>query len=177
LQRIEDYAFVALRLLDSSGPAGWLHNEWLAWNKDQPELLVRLTQHSLELSYLLTPTALPSKYDDPNWDIQQEIGKNWQKQAKRDPHNLQTRLLNASEVARYPQAYLFREMLKQEEIDLTKGITWRASWELWLQKEMARGRSATYQACLNLRLLLCKGNQQQQQEIINELIASLSTYG
>ncbi len=40
--RITEYALITLRLLDVDGPAGWLHQAWLTWNKEQPELLGRL---------------------------------------------------------------------------------------------------------------------------------------
>ena len=37
--------------------------------------------------------------------------------------------------------------------------------------------AATYQACLHLRLLLCRGNDPQRQEIANELVTGLSKRG
>jgi hypothetical protein len=90
---IEDYAFVTLRLLDKDGPPGWLCAQWLIWANQQPDLLERLTQHSLELGYLLTPAAFPATRADPNWERQEEVGEKWQERAKRDPSSLQTLLL------------------------------------------------------------------------------------
>ncbi len=168
---IEDYALVALRLLDAAGPAGWLHKEWLKWSEEQPELLERLTQHSLELDYLLTPAAVPGKRDDQNWDAQIKIDQEWKQLAQRDLHDLQLQLLQASNTARFPHAYLFKQMLATELADQS----WRITWDSILQREMALGRSATYQACLDLRLLLHKNNHQQHQKIADELMAAIVT--
>src|SRR5205823_5351579 len=107
--RIEEYAFVALRLLDKDGPAGWLHRAWLTWNEEEPALLERLTQHSLELDYLLTPAAFPTPYDHkhPYWQAQKKLGDEWKQQGQRNPRGLQTALLQVSDAARYPHAHLY----------------------------------------------------------------------
>ncbi len=84
--RVEEYAIVALRLLGTAGPAGWWHKAWLEWSEKQPELLERLTQHALELNYLLTPTALPDTYG-PNQEKQIRIGKDWQQKGRRNPES------------------------------------------------------------------------------------------
>ena len=60
--RIEEYAYIALRRFDMYGPPNWLHNKWLEWNQHQPELTERLTMHSHEIHYLMTPAALPSTW-------------------------------------------------------------------------------------------------------------------
>src|SRR5437660_9050539 len=112
--QITEYALATLRLLDTHGPAGWLHQAWLTWSKDQPELLEHLSQHSLQLDALLTPAAFPATLDDANWQKQFTLGKNWQKHARNNPRELQTRLLQASTVARFPYSYLYWRMLKQE---------------------------------------------------------------
>ncbi len=167
---IEDYAFLTLRLLDKEGPPGWLHAQWLIWADEQPELLARLTQHSLELDSLLTPAAFPMKPDDPNWERQEEIGKDWQ--AKRDTHGLQTRLLQASSAARYPHALLYRQLLQAETQSKER---WQTVWNRLLDAEMRRGHPATYQACLHLRLMLAAGNQEQRITIVSTLLQHLSS--
>ncbi|MEO6888414.1 MAG: hypothetical protein ABI456_04585 [Ktedonobacteraceae bacterium] len=169
--KVADYAFVALRLLDAAGPAGWLHTQWLTWSKEQPHLLERLTQHSLEIGYLLTPAAFPTRDGDPNWDKYSNMANEWKNHAQRNPGDLQIQLLHASNVARYPHAYLFKQMLEQE----TGGQPWRATWDNYLQKEMARGRTSTYQSCLSLQLWLSQGDQQQQQAIAADIMKALST--
>src|SRR6266571_4179239 len=171
--RIEEYALVALRLLDAAGPAGWLHSDWRKWSEERPELLERLTQHSLEIDYLLTPAAFPARSDDPNWNAQINIGNEWKKLAQRDSRSLNTQLLQASDTARFPHASLFKQLLESELA--SPSTPWRTVWDTLLQKEMARGGSTTYQVCLYLRLLLCRSNDQQRQEIANELMVALST--
>src|SRR5207245_295324 len=52
--------------------------------------------------------------------------------------------------------------------------SWRRTWDTFLQKEMARGRCATYQLCLDLRLLLCEGNEQRLHELADELLVALA---
>ncbi|MBA2393924.1 MAG: hypothetical protein H0V70_14415, partial [Ktedonobacteraceae bacterium] len=168
--RITDYAIVTLRLLDDVGPAGWLHKEWVQWNAEKPALLEQLTQHALELDYLLTPAALPANYRDPNWDKQNEISKEWKKRAQRNPRELQAQLLKASTAARFPQAWLFKKLLLAE----TQNIPWRNTWNAVLRGEMAQGKSVMYQACLDLRLLLNKDNEQERKAIAAELQNALS---
>jgi hypothetical protein len=169
--RVEEYAFLTLRILDVAGPAGWLHDDWRKWSEKRPEILQLLTTHSLEIDYLLTPGAFPAKRDDSNWYEQLNIADEWKTTGQRDPAGLQAQLLEASDTARYPHAYLFKQMLDSE---LTSSTTpWRTVWETCLQKEMSYGRSATYKACLHLRLLLCRGNNLQRQEIANELMTDL----
>ena len=170
--RVTEYALVALRLLDKDGPAGWVHKEWLTWSKEQPASLERLTRHSLELDYLLTPAALPGDGDDPNWNEQSAISKDWKQRAQRNPRELQLQLLQASNAARFPHASLFKVLLQEET--KTQGVAWQDVWDRHLQEEMKCGRSVTYQACLNLRLLLCKNNGQKRQEIATELQTMLS---
>jgi len=170
---IADYAFVTLRLLDRDGPPGWLHAQWLALANEQPDLLARLTQHSLELDSLLTPAAFPAKKsEDPNRQRQEEIGTDWQKRARRDPRGLQSDLLQASSAARYPHALLYWQLL-QAETQSTE--PWQALWDRLLEAEMGRGRTATYQACLNLRLLLAKGDKNQRNAIMAILLQHLSS--
>src|SRR5579875_2439438 len=169
---ITDYAFVTLRLLDKDGPPGWLHTQWLTWANEQPDLPARLTQHSLELNSLLTPAAFPAERDDPNWQRQTEIGKDWQERARRDPHGLQTDLLQASSAARYPHALLYWQLLRAE---MQSGEYWQTTWDRLLDAEMQRGRPATYQTCLNLRLLLAQGNENQRSAIIATLLQHLSS--
>ena len=168
--RVTEYALVALRLLDKDGPAGWMHKQWLTWSKELP--LERLTQHSLELDYLLTPAALPANSSDPHWDEQLNISQNWKQKAQRNPRELQLQLLQASNTARFPHAFLFRTMLLEET--RTQSVPWQEIWDECLRREMMSGREITYQTCLNLRLLLCKGNEQKRQEIANELQTMLS---
>ena len=88
---------------------------------------------------------------------------------------MQAQLLQASDTARYPHAHLFEQMLESELA--SPGTLWRKVWDTCLQKEMSYGRGATYQACLHLRLLLCRGNEPQRQEIANELVTDLSKRG
>ncbi len=175
-QTVVEYAFVALRLLDAAGPAGWLHGQWLQWAEQQPELLDRLSQHSLELGYLMTPAALPGRITSPHWDTQLQIYRKWQQRVRRDPRNVYLQLLHASDAARYPHAFLYKQMLDQEPVTSPAKQPWQMLWNAFLQKEMAHGRSTTYQPCLHLRLLLSSGNLQQLQEIANELMAELSTH-
>lgn len=169
-QRAEEYAYVALRRLDIYGPAKWLHDKWLEWNEKQPQLLVNLTEHSQELLYLITPAALPNKANSPYWDVQRKIGNTWQQHS----HNLQTQLLNASDIARYPHAYLLHQLLESESAsESSANLPWYILWDTMLQEEMRHGRSATYLACLSLRLLLSRVIEQQPQRLANELEASL----
>jgi hypothetical protein len=173
---IEEYALAALRLLDAHGPAGTLHTAWQTWDKAQPILLERLTQHSLELGSLLTPAAFPPNSTDPNWNTYINIANEWQQRGQRNTHELQKNLLQASTAARYPHAYLFWRLLTLETTS-TDGRTWRTLWNDCLRAEMTYGRSATYQTSLNLRLLLAKDDQTQQQEIASDLLADLSSAG
>ena len=132
--RVEEYALVALRLLDAAGPAGWLHADWRKWGKEQPELLERLTRHSLEIDSLFTPAALPASYNDPNWDKQLQIASAWKKSGQSNPLAVQAQLLQASDTARYPHAHLFEQMLDSELA--SPGTLWRKAWNTCLQKEM-----------------------------------------
>jgi hypothetical protein len=172
--RVEDFAFVALRLLDVAGPARWLRDAWLTWQKERPDLLQRLAQHTLELNYLVTPAALPGKSISPNWTAQFQVVKRWQQQGQRNPDELQIQLLEECEIARYPHAYLLKQMLNRELNSSPADASWQIIWDTVLREEMARGRSATYQPCLALRLLLCRGNGEHQQKIANELMVALS---
>src|SRR5260370_537243 len=104
---IEGYAFVALHLLDKTGPAGWLHKAWQQWGREEPNYLELLTQHSLALDYLLTPAAFPRTAAEPNWDKQFTLTTHWQKRGRRDPYALQIQLLEASNATRFPHPYLF----------------------------------------------------------------------
>jgi len=225
--KVEDYACLTLRLLDTVGPAGWLHSAWLKWHEEQPELLKRLTQHAFELNYLLTPAALPVKRSNPKWDTLHRISEAWTLcregfEPQVDPHSLeetkikleemhtrmvearetgeylkafldwktlrkqqelqidppsleglQTRLLEASDTVGYPHAFILWQLLKKEEVEASKDLSWRFVWDTFLQEEMARGRSATYQTCLGLRLLLCREDVEHQQKIANELTEAL----
>lgn len=170
---IEDYALVTLRLLDTDGPAGWLHADWLLWSEQQPELLERLTRHSLELNVQLTPAAFPAKPDDPNGKRQLELSINWKQHAHHSSGTLQTQLLQASSAACYPHAVLFKRLLVAEQA--APATAWQTLWERVLQEEMQQGRAATYQPALNLRLLLAHINQQRQQRIAAELERALVT--
>jgi hypothetical protein len=176
--RVEEYAFVALRLLDAIGPAGWLHAAWLKWNEEQPELLEHLTQHSLELDYLLTPVALPKSSNVPNLKTQLKITRDWQEQSRKNPRELQTQLLQAGDAACYPYAYLLKQMLDRELTASSPSpdpsFSWHSSWDSFLREEKARGCSATYQQCLVLQLLLWKGNDEYRQKIADELISALA---
>src|SRR5205807_2672940 len=55
------------------------------------------------------------------------------------------------------------------------GQSWHVVWDTFLQQEMSRGSSATYQTCLHLRLLICADNQAKRQEIADEVMVALST--
>jgi hypothetical protein len=170
---IEDCALVTLRLLDTHGPAGWLHSDWLRWNEEQPDLLQRLTQHGLELDYLLTPAALPTKRDASDWNTWLETGKAWQSLAQHDPGASQTRLLQASNIACYPQAFLFKRLLIHE--DAKPSFSWQEVWYRFLHQEMQQGYAATYLPCLFLYLLLTCDKPHLQQRLASDLLAALVT--
>lgn len=172
---VEEYALVALRLLGTVASPGWLHDDWCKWGEERPELLQRLTQHSLEIDYLLAPAAFPSTSNEPNWEKQIKIANEWIQIGERNPFALQVQLLQSSDTARYPHAYLLEQMLINELA--TPATPWSETWDSYLQKEMARGRSTTYQVCLNLRLMLCEGNDLKRRGIVNELLADLSKPG
>lgn len=171
--KIEEYAFVVLQLLDTYGPCGWLHKDWLVWNEKCPKLLELLTQHSLELDYLLTPVAFPVSTTDPNLDKQIEIAHTWKKLAKSNPGTVQTELLNASNTARYPHAYLFKRLLERELSFPSQA--WRNLWDNLLREEMSYGYCSTYRTCLYLRLLIHKDDSKQCKAILDELISAAST--
>jgi len=57
-----------------------------------------------------------------------------------------------------------------------QGQTWQNCWHATLQKEMTRGRFATYQPCLTLRLLLAENDEIQQQLLAEELLMALSAH-
>ncbi len=171
-RRVAEYAFVILRLLDSEGPAGWLHIEWLHWNKEQPNLLERLTQHSLELDYLLTPAAFHGKDEDAHWRQRIDISREWQELGHKNPYNLQMQLLHTNSAATYPYAYIFKLVLDKELASPT--TPWRIVWDAFLKEEMMHGRNAMYQASLHLRLLLCQEDKQQRQKIADELTEALA---
>ena len=122
---------------------------------------------------LLTPAALPAKPADPNWFKQRDIVNRWKKMGQSNPRGLQMQLLQASSAARYPHAYLFKHLLTQEMTSSTPGQSWHVVWDTFLQQEMSRGSSATYQTCLHLRLLICADNQAKRQEIADEVMPIL----
>jgi hypothetical protein len=174
LPKVQEYAFIILRLLGAAGPAGWLRSQWIEWNRMQPDMLERLTRHSQDFGSLLTPVTLSMRQDDPHWNTQKQIVNEWPKFHRRNKHSLHVQLLQASDVVRFPHAYLFWKILKLEEDKAYKGINWRDVWNAFLQSEMKRGHYATYQTCLNLRLLLAKDNEKQQEEIVSEVVSTLS---
>ena len=183
--KVEEYACVALRLLDKIGPAGWLHESWLGWSAEQPVLLERLAQHSREQKYLITPAALPGAREGPNWVAQYNIGLQWDMAMQhiasgepptrllRDACQLQTQLLQESDAARYPIAFFIKQLLIEERAGTASGQSWRMIWDALLQKEIVSGRGATYRQCLNLRLLLYTKNRQKRQKIANELMEAM----
>ena len=171
---IEDYALVALRLLDAHGPAGWLHTDWLMWNEEQPDLLQRLTQHGLELNALLTPATIPGNLrDDPNWPRQFNMSVTWGGLVPPAFGSWQTSMLQASSTARYPQSLLFKRLLKSEHTAPLSA--WQEIWDRILLQEMQHGHAATYQTCFLMRLLLARKNQQQQQLLASDLLQALVT--
>jgi hypothetical protein len=174
-QRVVEYAFITLRLLDVDGPANWLHTAWHAWNTEKTPLLKLLTQHSLQIGYLLTPAAFPGKHDDPHWDTQLTIRQDWQKLAQPNQGDLQVQLLQASNAANYPQAFLLWQMLTREEQDASSNLSWQEIWHDFLKAEMSRGRDATYQTCLYMRLLLARGDEQLCKQIADELVMAPSS--
>ena len=167
--QVTEYALVTLRLLDNAGPAGWLHTEWVLWNKEKPELLERLTHHAIELDYLLTPAAFPASYSDLNWETQLTLNDEWKQHTKRNSTTLQAQLLQASTAARFPHAWLFKKLLLSEEKESTLNMSWRVIWNKLLQEEMEQGKAVTYQTSLYIWLLLNKDNEQQRQLIATEL--------
>ena len=168
---IEDYAFIALRLFDKAGPAGWIYQKWIDWSQEKPELLERLTRHSDELEHLLSPAAFPGKPDN-KWDDYMTTVFYWQvKKGYEDPYRLQSNLLSFSETARYPHAILLYELLNIETDSPSN--KWPDTWINYLNEEMCMGRNATYQAALSLRLLLSRHNPPRQREIAKELRAAL----
>ncbi len=180
--RVTEYAFVTLNLLDAAGPAGWLHDAWITWSKEEPKLLKQLTQHSLELDYLLTPSVLPGKNYSSTWaehfEISEplfKISQEWRQIGQSGLEDIHVRLLNASNTVRFPHAYLLKQLLEEEMAPSSAGQPWEVIWDTFLQKEMALGHSSTYQACLNLRILLCRENEEQRQQIASRLISALST--
>jgi hypothetical protein len=175
--RVEEYAFVALHLLNEYGPAGWLHSEWSNWGNRQPELLKRLTDHALELEYLITPAAFPGSDSTQRgyWEKHIPIVSRWRELGQRDAVDLQQQLLQASNAAHYPSAYFLKEALDREIESPTE--YWIDSWDKFLREEMMRGLSATYQPCVGLRLLLSNKKPEKRKEIANELIVGLSHDG
>ena len=163
-----------------AGPARWLHTAWLKWIESQPQLAQNLTHHALEINYLLTPAALPTKYENswesPHWQTQFHITENWRKVGQVDPLDLQLQLLYASDIARFPHAYLFKQMLDREGNTLTTTSVdqhWQSIWGSLLQQEMENARNTTYLACLNMKLLLCQGNLPQQKKVVSDFLADL----
>jgi len=177
--RVEEYAFVALHLLNEFGPAGWLHSEWSNWGNRQPELLKRLTDHALELEYLITPAAFPGSDSAHRgkWERQIPIvnENRWMEIGQRNAIELQRQLLKESNAVHYPSAYLLKEALDREIESRTQD--WIDSWNKFLREEMMRGLSATYQPCIGLRLLLFNKKPEKRKEIANELIEGLSNNG
>jgi len=175
---VEDYAFIALRMLDVLGPASWLHTAWVKWNQEQLQRSKRLTHHANELNYLLTPAALPQENEGLNWQMQIKLAKDWQ-QGRRDLNSLQSQLLRASNTARYPFAYLLWKLLEREEKEAMGGSSissWRTIWDTFLREEMARGLAATYQTCLSLRFLLCGQDKEQLEALAEEFTQSLALH-
>lgn len=88
--------------------------------------------------------------------------------------DLGIQLLHVNDTALYPHMYLLWRLLKREERETSKGVSWREAWDTTLQEEMARGHSATYQPCLSLRLSLWQDNEEQIQKIAKELMTAFS---
>jgi hypothetical protein len=163
-QRLEEYAFMALCLLHASGPIGWLDAEWDQWKEKRPEQLELLKQHGNELGGVL-----------PFFDIYKKLGNEKRRPTIVSSRELAEALLMRLKTVRQPQAYLLMRMLDEEETS-PEG-TWRAVWDTFLRKEMEYGRSFTYQASLDLRLLLRKQDEHQIKELADELIEALSKQG
>jgi hypothetical protein len=170
-QSVEDYAYITLRLLDAIGPAGGLHQQWVEWNQSQPELLERLTEHSEKLNYLLTPAAIPNQFDRSNEQAYHIIVDEWKRDGWSDRNKLQAELLRASNTARYPHAFLIKQLLDKELASVT--ASWHEVWDSLLREEMERGRSATYQLSLSLRLLLARKGYGSRRKIAEDLMNAL----
>lgn len=169
------YAFIALRLLDIHGPARILYEEWAEENAHQLLLLERLSRHSLELKHLLTPAALPGDSSSMHWKKRIKTEYNWQVEGSANPGDLQLQLLRCSDVATYPLANILKQVLDNELQSST--IPWKESWNSTLKQEMERGNIATYQICLQLRLLLypdINKDNNQRLMIAKEIEASLA---
>jgi hypothetical protein len=174
--QVAEYAIVALCLLDSHGPAGWLHADWLRWSEEQPELLERLTQHSIELDYLITPSAFPGRRDDVNWNTQLNLRLHWKEQNHSDLLATQRQLLQASRTAQYPYAYHFWKMLKREDEEVHGHRSWKEVWLNFLEKEVLDGYGISLQLCLYLKYLLIGEGQEQYKKTANDLVASLTSF-
>jgi hypothetical protein len=179
-QRVQEFAFLTLRLLDKEGPAGWLHEEWQRISRDDPKMLERLTRHAIEIEFLLTPAALPQA-SDPNCQTHLHLLPTlWKRVGQQEPVDLQRRLLNASNAAHYPHAFLLKQVLEAEftsSPDSVENTAWKERWDALLQAEMKRGSTATYQPCLGLRLVLWQQDKECYLKLAEELMEALATKG
>src|SRR5207248_705413 len=123
----------------------WLYNAWLKWNEERPELLNRLTEHSFELNQLITPAAFPNQHETRNRTRQSRLINMWQENGQSNPSGLQLQLLGASNSARFPHAFILKQVLEIEQRSSSVLMTqsWRTAWDSFLQAEMTRGRNAT----------------------------------
>jgi hypothetical protein len=174
-QKVEEYAFIALRLLDNDGPAGWLRNEWLKRSQQQPELIKRLSQHSRELDYPIILSALPANHNSSTWKMQLQLSNEWQYSIQRNFSSQQTKLLEMGESVRFPYSYLIMQILHRE-LNSPRNEPWHTTWDRYLQEEMSYGHSATYLPCLYLRLLLKRGIEQEREQVANELIETFLSF-
>ncbi len=166
--RVQDYACIALRRLDTAGPAGWLRDCWV--NEQSREVSLRsLAEHSKECGYLLTPASLPNKKESNSWEIQRSLRLHWREKLTQ---NEQWELLKGSETVRYAYTYLLEHLLRAEQEN--PSVSWQDIWYRSLRDETARGHSATYQLCLALRLIICRDNSGQRQETIQDFMAALA---
>ncbi len=160
---------------DRDGPARWLHSAWLTWSRVQPTLLTRLTQHSLELNTLLTPVNSFSWAGGYERDQKRRrIANQWRRYGRRNAYALQLQLLQTCTAAHNPYAYLFWKLLTEEERTPRRGTHWKNVWVKCLQEEMAHGRTATYQSCMQIRFLLCRRDKQVQKALAREISLMLS---
>jgi hypothetical protein len=160
-QRVEEYAYIALCLLHASGPIGWLDAAWDLWKVEQPEKLKHLKQHGEELGYVLPP-----------FDIEKKIGNEKRRSKVSSSREVSEELLMRLKTVRQPLAYLLMQILNKEET--VPEVSWRTVWDRFLQEEMNHGFSFTFQASLDLRLLLREQDKQAIKDITNELIEALS---
>src|SRR5260370_1221794 len=172
--QVAEYAIVALCLLDSHGPARWMHADWLRWSKEQPELLERLAQHSIELDYLITPSAIPGRSDDVNLNAQLDLRLRWKEQNHSDLLATQRQLLQTSRTAQFPYAYLFWKMLKCEDEEVHANRSWKEVWLNFLE-EVSNRYGISFQICLYLKNLLIGENREQYKKTTNDLVTALTS--